>query len=81
MKNKPYFICLINNLIMGTVFDHYVDFILNRCLDKMDDETRQQFRKYAMNIVLNVPALSKRGNLFPWSAPVARVHPWTADHC
>ena len=26
------------------------------------------------------PALSKRGNLVPWSVPVARVHPRTADH-
>ena len=25
-------------------------------------------------------ALSKRGNLVPWSAPVVRVHPRTADH-
>ena len=25
------------------------------------------------------PALSKSGNLVPWSAPVARVHPRTAD--
>ena len=27
-----------------------------------------------------VPALSKRGNLVPWSVPVARVHPRTANH-
>ena len=26
------------------------------------------------------PALCKPGNLVPWSAPVARVHPRTADH-
>ena len=26
------------------------------------------------------PAVCKRGNRFPWSAPVARVHPRTADH-
>ena len=26
------------------------------------------------------PVLSKRVNLVPWSAPVARVHPRTADH-
>ena len=27
------------------------------------------------------PALSTRGNLVPWSAPVARVHPRTVKHC
>ena len=33
--------------------------------------------KHTQNIF---PALSKRGNLVPWSAPVARVHPRTVDH-
>ena len=27
------------------------------------------------------PACCKRGNLVPWSAPVAQVHPRTAQHC
>ena len=27
------------------------------------------------------PAVFKRGNLVPWSAPVARVHPRTSQHC
>ena len=31
------FISLLNNLLMGTVCDNDIDFILNLCLDKMDD--------------------------------------------
>ena len=27
------------------------------------------------------PALSTRGNLVPWSGPVARVHPQTVKQC
>ena len=29
----------------------------------------------------NGPAVCKRGNRGPWSAPVAWVHPRTTDHC
>ena len=30
--------------------------------------------------ILHGPAVCKRGNRVPWSAPVARVNPRTADH-
>ena len=36
---------------MRTVCDNDVDFILNHCLDKIDDETRQQFQQYYINLV------------------------------
>ena len=44
------FLFLFNNLRMGTVCDNYVDFILNRCLNKMDNGTRQHFQQYAINL-------------------------------
>ena len=33
----------------------------------------------SLNMDNNGPALSTRSNLGPWSAPVARVHPWTVQ--
>ena len=38
------------------------------------------FIQYICHISNEGPAVCKRGNLVPWSAPVARVHPQTADH-
>ena len=46
------FLSILDNLQMGTVCDNEVDFILKHCLDKMDDETRQQFQQVSINLVL-----------------------------
>ena len=48
--------------------------------NKRDEKETSKITKETVNNKLFGPARCKRGNLVPWSAPVAWVHPRTAQH-